>query len=168
MSGQGFPRRMAFAVALGGTVVVWAGLSSRPIAPARKAVLALSGYHGIPDCPAEALQRLHEPLALECWFYTEDGAWRMRAFVSAHRMLVVRGDATSPAVSTDMARAIVASEAPRYGEILVYATLLGSVASPHSSSDPESVVRTRWTPRAGYSTLEYVQPPVVPGEVVAH
>ncbi|MGE3840226.1 MAG: hypothetical protein AB7I50_01440 [Vicinamibacterales bacterium] len=166
MAGQGFSRRVVLAVAIGGTLAVWFSLSSRHIQPGRMAVLALTNYQSIPDCDPEAVGRLAEPLALECWFYSDAGAWRMRAYVSAHRMLIVRGDVTSRDVVAVMARAIVASDGGHYSEILVYSTLLTPGRSHPEAPATEIVIRTRWTPRDGSSTLEYSQPVASRSDVV--
>lgn len=168
MAGQGFPRRIVLVVAIGGTLLVWASLSSRHIPPGRLAVLALTNYQGIPDCNPDAIARLAEPLALECWFYSDQGAWRMRAYVAAPRVLMVHGDVTSRDVTPKMAQAVVSSDGPRFMEILVYARLLTPQRSAAAPTEMETVIRTRWTPRDGYSTLEYAQPTAVRSDVVGH
>jgi hypothetical protein len=144
--------------AAAGSAIVCAELSHwRGHGTPQAGLRSLHGQHGITDCPGDAARDLLAHHSLQCRFYGGQGAWRIVALISAHHALVVQVVVTDPDVIDEIARAITAQTAGRFGEILIYASAWNEGSTRISSRD-QLVTRIRWTPHDGFSTMTYFKP----------
>jgi hypothetical protein len=149
----GFVRRAGFWGAVGGAALIWYSLSSESrLPPARRAVLALPGHDAYPDCREHAGGRDHE--VLQCWAYGTRGAWRVSSLLSAHGALVIQTLVTDREVADEAAQWAVDRFGDRYGEILLYASVL-TPPRPSAPSPSATVTRVRWTPGNGFTRLTF-------------
>lgn len=124
--------------------------------PARRAVLALPGHRAYPDCQPAAERLDHQVLA--CWEYGRMGAWRIDAFDSAHRALVVHAGVTGGPVIDEAADWLIRLANGRYDEVLLYATVLEPPAPSFLRTTNVTVTRVRWTADGGFERLTFDVP----------
>lgn len=127
---------LAAVVLAAGTSVVW-----RDVRAGRQA-------DGIPDCPAGAANRLRSHDALQCWFGTLAGRWRIVEQYSAHGALIVHVQATAADDAREIAEQFVAHEGAVLPEILVYVNAV-------PPGQPPLTRRVRWTRSTGFDVLEF-------------
>ena len=116
-----------------------------------RAAHSFRGHLGLPDCPASAERDLRAPEALQCWFYTARGAWRMTSRVSAHHALVVAVDVSAPDDAREVAHLVIERSRADYGEVLVY-------VAPLAPTGAVEVRRVQWSRASGFSELTYCRP----------
>jgi hypothetical protein len=107
--------------------------------------------YGILPCSPNAAADLLSTDALECWFTAAHGRWRTLSHQEAYGALVVQVEAFDPADASEIARRFVESKHEALSEVSVY-------VQRESTTDPTLIRRIRWTPDAGYETLEFTAP----------
>jgi hypothetical protein len=108
--------------------------------------------YGILPCSPNAAADLLSSDALECWFIAAHGRWRTLSHQEAYGALVVQVEAGDPTDADEIARRFVEDRREKLAEISVY-------VQRESATDPTLIRRIRWTPDAGYETLEFTAPP---------
>jgi hypothetical protein len=136
----------------GFTAAVVVILAVSGILSTRRAEDPTRGDLGIPACPASALNALLSPSALQCWFDTSNGRWRILGHESVHGALVVHVEAAQLRDAEAIARRFVDGEGRHSSEILVY-------VNAESPGHPEVIRRVRWAPGRGYDVLEFATVP---------
>ena len=108
--------------------------------------------YGILPCSPNAVADLLSTDALQCWFTAAHGRWRTLSHQEAYSALVVQVEAFDPTDADEIARRFVEDRRETLAEISVY-------VQRESATDPTLIRRIRWTPDAGYETLEFTAPP---------
>ena len=103
---------------------------------------------GIPPCVAGANTQLLEAPALECWFASTHGRWRLMTHASHLEALVVDVATDDLRDADEIARRFVSGERHRYGELIVY-------AHREPVTRASRVRRVRWTATSGYDAMEF-------------
>lgn len=103
---------------------------------------------GIPPCVAGANTQLLEAPALECWFASTHGRWRLMTHASHLEALVVDVAADDLRDADEIARRFVSGERHRYSELIVY-------AHREPVTHASRVRRVRWTEASGYDAMEF-------------
>lgn len=108
--------------------------------------------HGIPPCPVSAASNLLSTDALECWFNAAHGRWRTVSHQEVYGALVVQVEALDLKDAEEIARRFIDGKHESLSEISVY------VQGESSTAGPSPIRRIRWTPDAGYQTLDFTAP----------
>lgn len=136
---------------LAGLIALTIGVARVDAPSGLRAAHSFRGHLGLPDCPASAERDLRAPEALQCWFYTARGAWRMTSRVSAHHALVVTVEVSAPDDARAVAHLVIERSRADYGEVLVY-------VAPLAPTGPVDIRRVQWSRASGFSELTYRRP----------
>jgi len=136
---------------LAGLIALTIGVARVDAPSGLRATRSFRGHLGLPDCPASAEGDLRAPDALQCWFYSARGAWRLTSRVSAHHALVVTVEVSAPDDARDVARLVIERSRAGYGEVLVY-------VAPLEETGSVDVRRVQWSRLTGFSELTYRRP----------
>lgn len=104
--------------------------------------------YGIRPCAIGADRHLLSIDALQCWFRAPHGRWRTLSQESHFTVLVVQVEAADLRDAEAIARQFVAAERETFSEILIY-------AQPEPGTDGHVIRRVRWTPNAGFASLDF-------------
>jgi hypothetical protein len=107
--------------------------------------------YGISPCAPDAAEDLLSTDALQCWFNAPHGRWRTLSHQDAYGALVVQVEAVDLADADEIARRFVANQRHSLQEISVY-------VQRDSATEPRLIRRIRWTPGAGFETLDFTAP----------
>jgi hypothetical protein len=110
--------------------------------------LAQRAGTGLPPCAPTAQNDLSSPAAIQCWFKATRGGWRILVRDTHYDTAVYHVGADALDDAGEIAKAIVAGEAPSLGEMVVY-------VYPEPIATSSRIRRIRWGKKSGYETLDF-------------
>jgi hypothetical protein len=105
---------------------------------------------GIPVCASAASADLLSVDALQCWFESPHGRWRVLSHESHYDVLVVQVAASDVRDADLIASRFVDNQRRFWSEILLY-------VRPDAARGRATIQRIRWTPDGGFERLELSQ-----------
>jgi hypothetical protein len=107
---------------------------------------------GIPVCPSAASADLLSVDALQCWFASRHGRWRVLSHESHYNVLVVQIAASDVGDAGEIGERFVDNQRRFWSEILLY-------VQPDAGRQGAAIQRIRWTPAGGFERLAFEDAP---------